>query len=246
MTINWWTLGLQAVNVLILVWLLSRLFWRPVAAAIERRQQSTEAMLDEAKAAQAKADAALSEVNETRAGLAEERRTLLAEAQTKADAAAKATLSEAREKAEAMLAAAQTKIDRDTSAARKDNAARAVTLAAEIAAKLLAPINNAAIQAAWLEMLVKAIAEMPDFERAALIDSAAQLEIVTAAAQSAEDKAEIKKAIVAALGGEPKLEFVTDPDLLAGLELRSAHFVLHNSWRAELKAILKEMTDAAR
>jgi hypothetical protein len=37
-----------------------------------------------------------------------------------------------------------------------------VTLAAEIAAKLLAPINNAAIQAAWLEMLVKAIAEMPD------------------------------------------------------------------------------------
>jgi F-type H+-transporting ATPase subunit b len=145
-----------------------------------------------------------------------------------------------------MLAAAQTKIDRDTSAARKDNAARAVTLAAEIAAKLLAPINNAAIQAAWLEMLVKAIAEMPDFERAALIDSAAQLEIVTAAAPSAEDKAEIKKAIVAALGGEPKLEFVTDPDLLAGLELRSAHFVLHNSWRAELNAILKEMTDAAR
>jgi F-type H+-transporting ATPase subunit b len=69
---------------------------------------------------------------------------------------------------------------------------------------------------------------------------------VTAAAPSAEDKAEIKKAIVAALGGEPKLEFVTDPDLLAGLELRSAHFVLHNSWRAELNAILKEMTDAAR
>ncbi|MDU1693666.1 MAG: ATPase, partial [Bradyrhizobium sp.] len=31
MTIDWWTVGLQAVNVTILVWLLARFFWRPVA-----------------------------------------------------------------------------------------------------------------------------------------------------------------------------------------------------------------------
>jgi F-type H+-transporting ATPase subunit b len=30
-TIDWWTLGLQAVNVLILIWLLGYFFWRPVA-----------------------------------------------------------------------------------------------------------------------------------------------------------------------------------------------------------------------
>jgi len=29
MTIDWWTLGLQTVNVAILVWLLQRFFWRP-------------------------------------------------------------------------------------------------------------------------------------------------------------------------------------------------------------------------
>lgn len=246
MTINWWTLGLQAVNVLILVWLLSRLFWRPVAAAIARRQESTQAMLDEAKAAQAKADAALSKVSETRAGLAEERTALLAEAETKAEAAARATLAEARTKAETLLAAVQTKIDRDTAAARKANAAQAVTLSTEIAARLLKPLNRSAIQAAWLELLIKTIAEMPASERAALVNSATQIEIATATPTSAKDKAEIKKAIVAGLGGEPKLEFVTDPDLIAGLELRSAHFVLHNSWRADLNAILKEMTDAAR
>ena len=34
MTIDWWTLGIQAVNVVILVWLLGRFFWRPVAAMI--------------------------------------------------------------------------------------------------------------------------------------------------------------------------------------------------------------------
>ena len=59
MTIDFWGLGLQAVNVLILVWLLSRVFWRPVAAAIARRQETTEKVIKAAKATQAKADAAL-------------------------------------------------------------------------------------------------------------------------------------------------------------------------------------------
>lgn len=246
MTINWWTLGLQAVNVLILIWLLSRLFWRPVAAAIARRQESTQAMLDAAKAAQSMADAALAEVSETREGIAAERAALLTEAETKAEAAAKATLADARSKAETLLAAAQTSIDRDTTAARKDSAAQASALSVEIAARLLGQLNSPTVQAAWLELLVKAITGMTASERAALVASPAQIEIVTATVPTVADKAEIKKAVIAALGGAPKLKFVTDPELIAGLELRSAHFVLRNSWRADLDAILKEMTDAAR
>ena len=31
MTFDWWTLGLQTVNILILVWLLQRFFWTPIA-----------------------------------------------------------------------------------------------------------------------------------------------------------------------------------------------------------------------
>lgn len=245
MTINWWTLALQAINVLILVWLLSRLFWRPVAAAIARRQASTQAMIGAAKEAQAKADAALAGVSETRAGLATERAALLAKAQTKAEAAAKAALADAQSKAETLLAAAQTAIDHNTAAARKDNAAQAAALSVEIAATLLGQLNSPTVQAAHLELLVKAIAGMTASERAALVAASAQIEIVSATAPTVADKAEIKEAVIAALDGAPKLKFVTDPDLIAGLELRSAHFVLHNSWRADLNAILKEMKDAA-
>ena len=38
MTIDWWTLGIQTVNVVVLVWLLQHFFWRPVAAMIEQRR----------------------------------------------------------------------------------------------------------------------------------------------------------------------------------------------------------------
>ena len=246
MTINWWTLGLQAVNVLILVWLLSRLFWRPVAAAITERQAATKTTLDAAKTAQAKADAALAKVGEDRAGMAAERTALLAEATSKAETAAKAKLAEAQAKAETVLAAAQTSIERATEAARKADAVKASTLSVEIAGRLLSRLPPSAVSGAWLALLIKAIADMTALERDALVASTAQIEIIAAAAPSAAGKAAIKKALIAALGGTPKLKFVTDPDLIAGLELKSAHFELHNSWRADLAVILKEMNDAIR
>ena len=70
MTIDWWTLGLQTVNVLILVWLLGRFFWRPVAAMIEQRRAAAQRMLAEAEAKRAQATAALAEIERTRAGFA--------------------------------------------------------------------------------------------------------------------------------------------------------------------------------
>jgi F-type H+-transporting ATPase subunit b len=82
-------------------------------------------------------------------------------------------------------------------------------------------------------------------DRAALIASADGIEIVTATDPEDAERAKIEQAVKDALGGTPSVRLVTDPDLIAGLELRSAHFVLHNSWRADLETILKEVENAA-
>jgi F-type H+-transporting ATPase subunit b len=244
MTLDWWGLGLQAINVLILVWLLSRVFWRPVTGAITRRQEAAQAMLDEGKTAQAKADAALAEVVETRAGIAAERDAILAEAKAAADKVAKAARKDARTKADTLLAAARTAIERDRNSARKENAARAAELSVEIAARLLVQFNTPAVQAAFLEQLVEAIAGMSDSDRTALIASAGDIEIITATDPEGAERTEIEQAVKDALGGAPSPRLVTEPNLIAGLELRSAHFVLHNSWRADLQNILKEVENA--
>lgn len=39
MTIDWATLGIETVNIAVLVWLLGRFFWRPVSGIIEARRQ---------------------------------------------------------------------------------------------------------------------------------------------------------------------------------------------------------------
>jgi len=244
MTLDWWGLGLQAINVLILVWLLSRVFWHPVAGAITRRQEAAEAMLDESKTIRAKADAALAEVAEARTGIAAERDAILAEAKAAADTVAKAARKDAQTKADTLLAAARTAIDRDRNTARKENAATAAELSVEIAARLLGKVNTPAVQAAFLAQLIEAVAGMSDSDRTALIASAGDIEIITATDPEGAERAEIEQAVKDALGGAPSFRLVTEPDLIAGLELRSPHFVLHNSWRADLENILKEVENA--
>jgi len=245
MTLDWWGLGLQAINVLILVWLLSRVFWRPIAGVITRRQEAAQALLEEGKTAQAKADAALAEVVETRGGIAAERDAILAEAKKAADTVAKATLKDAQTKAESLIAAARTAIDRDRNTARKENATRAAELSVEIAARLLGRFNTTEVQAAFLAQLVEAIADMSASDRAALMASADGTEIVTATDIEGAERAKIERAVKDALGGTPSVRVVTDPSLIAGLELHNGHFVLHNSWRADLETILKEVENAA-
>jgi F-type H+-transporting ATPase subunit b len=244
-TIDFWGLGLQAINVLILVWLLARFFWRPVAGAITRRQETALAMLDDAKAAQDKADAELSEVTLARTGIAAERETLLAAARVAADAETAAALADAQGRAETLQAAARTALDRDTRAARRKNVVQASELSVDIAARLLGGLNTPMVQARFLDLLLESIARMSASDRAALVTAAGDIEIATATVPADADRAKIKVAVIAALGGAPSLKFVTNPDLIAGLELRSAHFVLHNSWRADLETIVQELKHAA-
>lgn len=151
MTLDWWSLGLQAVNFLILAWLLGRVFWRPVSAAIARRQETAQEMLDAGQATQARADAALAEVQRARDGIAAERDAMLAEAQATAESASKAALAEARARADALLAEARNAIARDREAARKESTDMAASLSVEMAARLLERFNTAPVRAGFLE-----------------------------------------------------------------------------------------------
>ncbi len=244
MTIDFWGLGLQAINVMVLVWLLSRVFWRPVAAAITARQTTAKKVTDAAAVAQTKADTALAEVTKARDCIAAERRATLDAARAEAEAKANAALAEARTTAEAVLAATRKVAAQDAETAQADNEAQATDLALTIAARLLARLESPKVQAAFLAQLVETISQMPEADRTSLLDAPMGIEVVSPS-DPGDDKAAIEKAVRKALGGVPALRFVADPALIAGLELRSPHFVLHNSWQADLYVVQKAIQNAA-
>src|SRR5450755_323750 len=113
MTIDWWTLGIQTVNVVILVWLLGRFFWRPVAAMIEQRRATAQRIVAEAEAKRSEATAALAEIERTRAGFAKEREAILAAAHEAAERARATRLAEAEKEAQSLEAATKAAIEKE-------------------------------------------------------------------------------------------------------------------------------------
>jgi len=73
MRIDWWTLALQTFNVLVLVLILGRFLFRPVAAIIEERRAAAVKLLADAEAAKHEANAARDAANGEAARLADTR-----------------------------------------------------------------------------------------------------------------------------------------------------------------------------
>jgi F-type H+-transporting ATPase subunit b len=241
MTIDWWTIGIQTINVVILVWLLGRFFWRPVAAMIEQRRVTAQQILAEAEAKRGQAAAALAAIEQTRAGFVQEREAILAAAHDAAEQARAARLKEAEEEAASLEATARAAIEREKEAAAKAWAERATRLAVEIAERLAARLDGPVVRATFLDWLLKEIRTLPDPARQAAALDGATLEAISATPLDAADQERYRDLIGDAFGAHPQIAFKTDPGLIVGLELHGPHLVVSNSWRADLTKILADL-----
>ncbi len=246
MTINWWTLGIQTVNIAVLVWLLGRFFWRPVAAIIEQRRATTQRTLADAAALRIQATTALAEIERTRASFGQEREAILAAARDAAEQARTARLQEAATDVAALVAASKQAAEKGQLAADAAWAERASQLAVEIAGRLLARLDGAAVRAAFLDWLLVEIRRLPDPARQAAAAEGVGLEAVSSTALDPADQARYRTLIGDAFGAHPQIAFTADPALIAGLELHGPDFTVSNSWRADLTKILTDIAHDSR
>ncbi len=242
MTIDWWTLGIQTVNVVILIWLLERFFWRPVAAMIEQRRATAQRILDEAEGKRSQAIAALAEIEQTRAGFAREREVILAAAHEAAELARTARLDEAAKEAAAIIVEAKTAMEKEKALSDKTWSERASHLAVEIAERLAARLDGPAVRASFLSWLLKEIRDLPDPVRQAVATDGVALEAISATPLAPADEERYRERISDAFGVHPLIVFKADPALIAGLELHGPHLAVRNSWRADLTQILADLT----
>ena len=241
MTIDWWTLGLQIVNVVILIWLLQRFFWKPIASMIAERGVAARKALTDAETARTKAQVALVEIDKTRAGFAAERDKILADAHAEAGRASAAKLAEAERQAATLIAAAKAAVAEDEVAAGRAWTSRSADLAVDIAKRLAARLDGSAVQGAFLDWALTAIRALSATTRDAVIQSPRPLEATTATPLDSAEQDRAVQLIGEAFGAPVHIDFKTDPNLIAGLEIRTAHFVVGNSWRTDLAQILAEL-----
>ncbi len=242
MHLDAWTLALQTVNVLVLVWLLARFLFRPVAALIAERRAAAEKLLDDAAAAKQQADAAAAEMAARRRDFAAEGERLLAEARDAAEAERARLLGLAQAEAEALRSAARTGAAREEAALRRALEAAARRLALAIAARLLARLPAGTTTPALLHSLAADLAALPDEARNGLADASVPVEVVSAAPLAEAERATCAAMLAEATGRAPSLSFRTDPTLIAGIELYGAHTAVRSSWRADLDRIGQEFS----
>ena len=245
MSIDWWTIGLQAVNVGILVWLLSRVLWHPLARAINERQATLQTLITNVHSTQKDADTVLADNIKTREELADERESLLADAIERANAASNAFMADASEKAAALLKSTEQSRARESIAIRARNNADAALLAVDIARKLLLRLDSDKVHATFLDWLIETIKRMSADDKMELRDSPGGINLVSAQELDDKAKSHVNFLIGDALNGQPHLNFLTDHELIAGFEIRTPHFTLRDSWQSDLATILEDLQHAA-
>ena len=245
MRIDWWTLALQTINVLILVWILARFLFRPVADIVAKRQEEAKKLLADAAAARQHAADARADVDKVLAGIETQRERLLAEARKSADTEKTNLLAQAAQEIAKLHSEAQAAIDRDRSTANAAVIERASELAVVIAEQLVGRLPPRVAFDAFLGELCNQIGKLPPQARSGLIASAlaAQtLDVVTATPLSEPAAEHVRAALEQAFGTRLSLAFRSDPTLLAGVELHGRIAILRNSWRADLNRIREELS----
>jgi len=242
MRIDWWTLSLQTVNAVVLIWLLSYFLFKPVAYVIAARKAEAARLIEEAEQAKA---AALSLREEEAAALAEvtkERSAALAAAKSEADVQREALLAVARQEANRMRDEARSETAKQLDLVRDAQIKHASVLALDIAERLVERFPPSSRVSGFIVGLADAVAALPQESRQNFeADGGACLK--SPRALTPEELADCRRALNIGFGRPLEFSVEIDPTLIAGLELENSHTKIRNSLRADLIAIASSLNE---
>ncbi|MGA8706977.1 MAG: F0F1 ATP synthase subunit delta [Steroidobacteraceae bacterium] len=225
MLLDWFTVGAQALNFLILVWLLKRLLYKPILAAIDARERRIARELAEAATKQTEADRQRDEFLRKNEEFNQQRTELLAQSTAAANAEGRRLIAVARQAADGVSAERQLALQ---SALRNlDQALRTRTQQEvfAIAAQALRDLATANLNDCMVDTFTQKVRNM-DAQAKAILANAIQTSTAPAIVRSAfelppEQHAAIQNALNQSFSTDMHLRFQTAPDLIAGIELES-------------------------
>lgn len=241
MRIDWWTLAFQTVNVLVLVWLLSRFLFKPVAKIMADRQQAATALIQDASAARDTAERDRKHAADEVAALDTLRLQRLGELSAEAERLRASLLATARAEADALRASAEQDVEIMRKNASRADAARATEFALDIASRLLARFPSHTLVEGFITPLADAVRALPDEDRLQLGRQAEPLHLIASRPLSEDELKQCELALAAASGHELRLQTEVDPNLIAGLELVAPHVIVRNSLRHDLDTLKADL-----
>ncbi len=223
MLIDWFTVGAQALNFLILVWLLRRFLYKPILNAIDAREKRIAAELADAAAKKAEAKKERDDFQHKNEKFDQQRAALLSKATDEAKAERERLLDEARQAADALSAKRGETLRNDAQHLSQAISRRTQEEVFAITRKTLADLATASLEEQTADVFLRRLQALDAKTKASLgeaLKTVSDPAVVRSAFDlPAEQQAVIQKALNETFSGEIKLRFETAPDLVSGIEL---------------------------
>ncbi|CAN5898403.1 ATP synthase subunit B [soil metagenome] len=226
MLIDWFTVGAQALNFVVLLWLMKRFLYKPVLDAIDAREKHIASQLADADQKKAAAQTDRDDLRQKSEAFDQQRAELLAKATTEAAAERQKLLNAARQAADALAASRRDTMASDAKTLGHALRQRAQAEVFSVARQALTDLATVGLEASACDVF---IARLRALEGPARDDLAAALDaskggalVRTAFVLPAAQRAALHKAIDECFAMKANLNYEVAPALVGGIEL-SAH-----------------------
>jgi F-type H+-transporting ATPase subunit b len=241
MDLNLSTLIFQIINFLVMVFILTRFFFKPVLRVLDERSKRVTSALDEAE--KRERDAAEKQVAyEQRLTEAQEQVTVMQQqGQEELERARRRALSEARDEIQALRA----KADREIREARQQAISRhydeLARLATDLGGQLMREAGGDAFQRSSVQEFSKRLSALsPDAYLHVLEGGdrdAVRVQLVSAYELDAESLSAIETRAQEMAGGPIEMTYTVDPALVAGATMRFGDVVIDGSVAGQLESL---------
>lgn len=226
MLIDWFTVGAQVLNFVILLWLMKRFLYKPILHAIDVREKGIAAKLADAEAKKAEAKKEQDEFQHKNEELDQRRAALLTKATNDAKAERERLLDEARKAADAVTAKRKEALSREARDLNQTLQTRTREEVFAIARKALADLATVSLEERMGEVFMRRLRDMDGPAKASLGEALATAPdpgVVRSAFElPPEQRAAIQNALNETFSADVHIHFETAPELVSGIELATS------------------------
>lgn len=223
MLIDWFTVGAQLLNFLVLVWLMKRFLYKPILHAIDAREKKIEAELADADAKKQAAIQEQVEFKKKNEEFDKERATILRQAKDEAKAEGQRLLDEARQASVALSEKMQVARQNDAHRLNEAINRRAQKQVFAIARQVLTDLAGASLEDQMIDLFIQRLehvtAETKALLNQAFKDNSQAATLHSSIDLSAAQHTRIERSLAEFFAAPITLKFATAPDLVGGIEL---------------------------
>jgi F-type H+-transporting ATPase subunit b len=227
MLIDWFTVSAQALNFLILVWLMKRFLYQPILHAIDEREKRIAAELSDADTKRAQAEKERDAFREKNEAFDQQRAELVNQATLDAKAEGQRLLDEARQAADSLSTKRQESLRNEVHHLNQAIRRRTQQEVFAIARQTLTDLATTSLEERLCEVFTRRLRQLDAETKedlAGTFKTTLEPSLIRSAFDlSAEQRALIQNALNETFSAEVNIRFETAPDLISGIELTTVN-----------------------